>query len=138
MSKDHNRATFTGNLARKPEIRHVAGSGKTVASFNIGVNSSQNKTLWIKVSAWEKVGETCAKYLDKGSRVLVSGELSRGEWTTQQGEARVDFELSVWSHSDLTFLSPPIENQAGQGYQQPQPAPAPAPSGGAGNDDIPF
>jgi single-strand DNA-binding protein len=31
--------------------------------------------MWVRVSAWNKLAETCNQYLHKGSKVLVEGRL---------------------------------------------------------------
>ena len=45
-------------------------------------------TLFIDVTVWKKQAETCAKFLDKGSRCLVHGRLKYNKWETQDGVKR--------------------------------------------------
>lgn len=73
---------IVGNLGRDPEMRY-APSGDAVTSLSVASNrqytdSSGQKvkeTTWFRVSVWGKQAENVNTYLQKGSSVLVEGEL---------------------------------------------------------------
>ena len=73
---------IVGNLGRDPEMRY-APNGNAVTSLNVASNrtykdSSGEKvkeTTWFRVSVWGKQGENANTYLQKGSPVLIEGEL---------------------------------------------------------------
>ena len=139
-----NKLIIIGNLTRDPETRTVA-SGSTVCSFTVAVNrrrSSQNNNQpeadFFRVSAWNKLGENCQRYLAKGRKVCVVGAVSVSSYESKDGGTR--FSLDVFA-DDVEFLSPRSENQGGaQGYS---PSGADDSSGNGGfqevdDDDLPF
>lgn len=81
MSNDLNKCMFIGRLARDPEVRYLP-SGAACASFSIAVGSQwkdkqsgdkQERTEWINVTAFNRLGEICGEYLKKGSQVFIEG-----------------------------------------------------------------
>ena len=73
---------IVGNLGRDPEMRYTP-NGNAVTSLNVASNrvySDSNgqkvkETTWFRVSVWGKQAENVNNYLQKGSMVLVEGEL---------------------------------------------------------------
>ncbi len=82
MSEGMNRVTLFGNLGADPELRFT-GSGTAVLNMRMACTESyldkdkqrQERTEWINVVVWGKRGEALAKFLTKGSQVLVEGGL---------------------------------------------------------------
>lgn len=125
-----NKLTIIGNLTRDPETR-VTQSGSSVCSFTVAVNrrGQDDKTDFFRVSAWNKTGETCQKYLAKGRKVAVTGPVSVSTYTGQDGKTYANLEVMA---QDVEFLTPKAEQAA--------PAPA-APNNGyqeVTDDDCPF
>lgn len=105
-----NKLTIIGNLTRDPETRTVS-SGSTVCSFAVAVNRSnpqkgQPDADFFRVSAWNKRGEVCQKYLAKGRKVAVVGPVSVSSYEAKDGSTR--FSLDVFAE-DVEFLSPKQE-----------------------------
>lgn len=126
-----NKLTIIGNLTRDPETR-VTQSGSSVCSFTVAVSrrGQDDKTDFFRVSAWNKTGETCQKYLAKGRKVAVTGPVSVSTYTGQDGKAYANLEVMA---QDVEFLTPKGD----------QPAPAPAAPVNNGyqevtDDDLPF
>ena len=74
----YHTIVFAGNLGRDPEMRYTP-EGKAVTSFNVAVSDGfgeNKKTIWIRVTTWEKTAENCNSYLKKGSSVLIEGRLN--------------------------------------------------------------
>lgn len=101
---------IVGNLGGDPIMRFTAG-GTPVTSFSVATSRSwtgadgqrQEQTTWYRVSAWDKIGESCNQYLKKGHRVLVKGELREPNvWTDQNGNARASLEMRA---SNVRFLT---------------------------------
>ena len=126
---------IVGNVGRDPEMRYTP-SGQAVTSFSVATNrqySNNNgetvkETIWFRVSAWGKTGETCNQYLKKGSKVLIEGRLTADPAT---GGPR------IWNGQDGSprFLSSRSENEGGS---TGSPAPAADVDAPAENEDIPF
>lgn len=97
-----NKLILIGNLTKDPETR-TTQSGKTVCNFNIAVNDRQGNATYFRISAWEKQGENCQRYLSKGKKVMVSGPVSARAYNDQSGETRVSIEVVA---IEVEFLSP--------------------------------
>lgn len=72
-----NQCNFFGRLVADPKLRYT-NNGKAVCNFRIAVNTGWGKyehTEYIDIIVWNKRGEACAKYLEKGNPVTVQGEL---------------------------------------------------------------
>ena len=72
-----NKCILSGRLVREPELRYTS-NGKAVSNFTLAVERrfNKDKTDFIKITAWGKQAENVCKYLDKGCRAIVSGELN--------------------------------------------------------------
>jgi single-strand DNA-binding protein len=78
-----NKVFLIGFLGGDPDLRYSA-QGTAFCKFSIAVKETykgQSKTQWFQIVAWRKLAETCAKYLVKGSKVLVEGHLVNNEYT---------------------------------------------------------
>ena len=82
-----NKVVLMGNLTKKPELREVGDS--QVCNMSMAINKSYinkqtdekvNKVTFVEISAWGKTAENAAKYLDKGSPVLIEGSLQMQTW----------------------------------------------------------
>ena len=139
---------IVGNVGRDPEMRYTP-SGTAVTSFSVATNRQYTnnngetikETIWFRVSAWGKTGETCNQYLKKGSKVLVEGRLTADPgtggpriWQAQDGTSRASFEVSAQT---VRFLSSRGETEGGgMGGGAPATDEGMAPAGDEG--DIPF
>jgi single-strand DNA-binding protein len=70
----YQKLIIIGNLGGDPNMRYTP-DGKPVTSFSVAVSDRKDETMWVRVSAWNKLAETCNQYLHKGSKVLVEGRL---------------------------------------------------------------
>ncbi len=137
---------IVGNVGRDPEMRYTP-SGQAVTSFSVATNrqytnnngETVKETIWFRVSAWGKTGETCNQYLKKGSKVLVEGRLTADPatggprvWTGQDGSPRASFEVSAQT---VRFLSSRGETESSAAGSTPAAEEGGAP---AENEDIPF
>ena len=128
-----NKLTIIGNLTADPELRTIP-SGVNVCTFTVAVNRrySSNKeerqTDFFRVAAWRQLGENCSRYLSKGKKVCVVGEVSARAYEGKDGTLRASLEVTA---DDVEFLSPresqeyaPRQDYAPRqgGYQQPAPA----------------
>lgn len=82
-----NKVYLIGNLTRDPETRTLK-SGSAVANMRMAI-SEKYKTkegketesvCYVDVVAWSPLAENCAKFLSKGSPVMVEGMLQLDEW----------------------------------------------------------
>ena len=102
-----NVVTLIGNLASEVELKPV-GEEKQVATFLLAVDRpGQEGADFLRVSAWNKQAEVCARYLTKGRRVAVDGRLRSRSWE-EDGKRRTAVEV-VAGH--VQFLSPPADGE---------------------------
>jgi single-strand DNA-binding protein len=75
-----------GHLTRDPEIKYTP-SGKAVCNLSIANNRVYTKNgekieevSYFDVEVWGVAAENCAKYLIKGSGIIVEGRLRQERW----------------------------------------------------------
>lgn len=106
-----NYVSMIGRLTKTPDIRQT-NTGKNVCTFTLAVNrrykDADGKTTadFFSVQAWGKLAELCARYLDKGSKVFVSGELRNRSYAAKDGSKRTVTEIIA---NEIEFLSPKAE-----------------------------
>lgn len=94
---DLNNWSITGRLTADAEYKTLA-SGKNLLVMNVAVNTGFGeyaKTTFVKVQQWGDRGGKIVDYLHKGTLIACSGELSTNEWSTREGEKRVDLQLTI-------------------------------------------
>ena len=91
-----NKASLIGNLTADP-IKRTIPSGQQVATFSVATNyvwkdarSHEKKEVaeFHNVVAWGKLGEICAMYLKKGSKVYLEGRLQTRFWADRKTNTR--------------------------------------------------
>lgn len=138
-----NKITLIGNLTHDPEVRSTP-NGVTVCTFTIAVNrrfaqqGGEKATDYFRINAWRQLGENCARYLAKGRKVAVAGELQARTYEGKDGATRMSLDVSA---DEVEFLTPRSQDE-GSGYSAPRQNNA-APQDLAGftdiqSDDIPF
>lgn len=102
-----NKLTIIGNLTADP-VTNTTQTGKKVCNFNVAVNrrgqqqEGQPEADFFRVSAWNKLGESCQQYLKKGRKVAVVGSVSMHLYTAQDGSTRGNLDVTA---QDVEFLS---------------------------------
>ena len=109
-----NKVILLGNLGRDPEIRSMQ-SGKKMASFSIATskrwkdrNTQEQKenTSWHNIVVFnEGLVDVIEKYVKKGSKIYVEGELSTRKYQDKDGNDRYTTEVVLQGYnSTLTML----------------------------------
>jgi len=99
---DINSVLIAGNLTTAPSFRRTT-NGTPVANFYIASNRrfKDNTGQWrenvcyVGVVAWYKLAESCAENLQKGSAVLVDGELQSRIWKNEDGSSKNVVEIKA-------------------------------------------
>ena len=98
-----NKVFLIGNLCGDPVTR-TTQTGKTVAQFTIAVNRrDKGEVDFFRISAWDRLGDNCAKWLIKGKKVSVIGSVSASAYIGQDGKARANLEVTA---QDVEFYRP--------------------------------
>lgn len=145
------RITIEGRLTADPELR-FGNSGTAIASFTVVAADRKkdsndqwvdDKTLFLRCTAFRKIAENIAESCEKGDLVLVTGKLSTNEWTDKEGNKRSTTELVVDTFGvSLAFRT--IPHGAGKAERGSSSASAPAddpwatPAPATAGDDPPF
>lgn len=97
---DINVTVMEGRLTRNAEMKSAGSS--TVTTFSIANNQSYKKDgNWIdnayfyECEIWGPYGETMRQYLNKGQKVIVSGQLVQNRWTDSDGKNRSADKIRV-------------------------------------------
>ena len=102
-----NKITVIGNLTKDPETR-TTPNGNTVCTFTVAVNRkkvSEPQTDFFRVNAWGKLGELCGRFLNKGRKVAVVGELQARTYESN-GQTRLSLDVVA---DEVEFLTPAEE-----------------------------
>lgn len=107
-----------GNVGRDPEVRYVdAGVATAVVSLATTTRGYRlqsgtevpERTEWHRIVLWRKLAEIVERYVHKGDKLYVEGEIRTREWTDKKGHEHTVTE--IWA-SNLELLTPRSESQA--------------------------
>jgi single-strand DNA-binding protein len=104
MAGSLNKVMLIGNLGADPEIRSFQNGGK-VANLRIATSESwkdkntgerQERTEWHNVAIFsEGLVGVVERYLRKGSKVYIEGQLQTRKWQDQQGQDKYTTEVVI-------------------------------------------
>src|SRR6185312_14248220 len=102
MAGSVNKVILVGNLGKDPEVRRMT-SGEPVVSFSVATSESwrdkssgerKERTEWHRVVVFNKnLAEVAEKYLRKGSKVYLEGQLQTRKFTDKDGQERSATEV---------------------------------------------
>jgi len=93
-----NKAILIGNVGKEPELRKTQ-SGISVANFSLATSKKvkgEDKTEWHRIVAWDKLAEIIEKYLHKGDKVMIEGEIETREYE-KDGRKVYTTEIRAWN-----------------------------------------
>jgi single-strand DNA-binding protein len=125
MAGSVNKVILVGNLGRDPESRSFQNGGKVV-NLRIATSESwkdrnsgerKEKTEWHSVAIFnEGLANVAERFLRKGSKVYIEGQLQTRKWQDQQGQDRYSTEIVLQGfNSVLTMLDGPQGGGGGGG-----------------------
>lgn len=105
-----NRAILTGRVTAQPKMQQAGEL--LIAKYGLAVDrkykrEGQPTVDFINIKAFGKQAEFAQKYLTKGMKIGVSGSISTGSYTAQDGSKRYTFEIIADEHE---FLQKKSEN----------------------------
>lgn len=108
-----NKVQIIGNLGRDPEIRNTNDNRK-VANLAIATSKvwkdkttgeKKEKTEWHRVAIFnENLVAVAEKFLKKGSKVFIEGELQTRKWQDQSGQDKYSTEIVLQSYNSELIL----------------------------------
>lgn len=117
-----NKVMLIGNVGKDPEIRYVdqgvctaqVALATTTRGYTLpGGVQVPEKAEWHRLLFWRSLAETVEKYVHKGDKLYVEGQLRTRSYTDRQGNTRYVTEIWV---DQMEMLTP-----------KPQSAPAASP-----------
>ena len=94
-----NTIILIGRLTRDVE-KSTSASGTTVARYTLAVDrrGKDAPTDFIPCVAFNKAADFAAKWLHKGTKICVRGELQTGSYTDKDGNKRNTYNVVVSEH----------------------------------------
>lgn len=143
-----NKVTLIGNLGKDPEIRKTQ-DGRSIANFSLAMSESwkdkntgekKEKTEWINVVVFsEGLVGVVEKYVHKGSKIFIEGQLQTRKWQDKDGSDKYTTEVVLQNFkSNLLLLDGKNNAQPNDSGQY---KPLPQAEGGVMHeldDDMPF
>ena len=141
MAGSVNKVILVGNLGREPEIR-TTQNGMKVAKLRVATSERwkdrnsgemQERTEWHSVAIFnEHLVGVAERFLHKGSKVYLEGQLQTRKWTDQQGQDRYTTEVVMNRfRGELQMLDSRGDGGGGGSYGG---GPSGGSFGGGGND----
>lgn len=102
-----NKCILVGNLVRDPELT-TTSNGVAVCRFSIAVSrryansDGERETDFLNIVVWRNLGENCHKFLKKGSKVGVVGNIQSRSYDATDGSKRYVTEIVA---EEVEFLS---------------------------------
>ena len=104
MAGSVNKVILVGNLGRDPEVKSMQ-DGRSMVNMSIATSDTwrdrqsgerKERTEWHRVVIFnEKLAEVAQKFVRKGSKIYVEGQLSTRKWTDQSGQERYTTEVVI-------------------------------------------
>ena len=144
-----NKVTLFGNLGKDPEVKNLT-SGAKLCNFSLATSESwkdkatgerKEKTEWHNVVIWdERIVDRVERFLKKGDKVWLEGQLETRSWDDQDGKKRYTTEVVLRSfRSSLEIEKCKAWDKNGEGAAPAKPAATKSPAAKAEMDDeIPF
>jgi single-strand DNA-binding protein len=158
-----NKVILVGNLGRDPEVRTMQ-DGRKVVQLSVATSESwrdratgerKERSEWHRVVIFnDRLGDVAERFLKKGAKVYLEGQLQTRKWTDQSGQEKYTTEVVLQQYrGELTMLDGRGGDGSGEGGTGGQYGGANAPGaphsgatfGGGGfgrggdiDDEIPF
>jgi single-strand DNA-binding protein len=151
MAGSVNKVILVGNLGKDPEVR-MTQEGTKIVNFTLATSEQwrdkdtqerKERAEWHRVVVFnEKLADIADKYLRKGAKVYVEGQLQTRKWTDQNGQERYTTEVVISRFKgDFTMLDSAKTQGMGDNGSFEAAIPAarePMPNLSDIDDDVPF
>ncbi len=107
-----NKVMLIGNVGKDPDVRYVS-EGVCTATLNLATstpgytlpNGTQvpERTEWHRILFWRRLAEVVERYVHKGDKLYVEGQIRTRSYTDKQGKERTVTE--IWA-DNMEMLTP--------------------------------
>lgn len=107
-----NKAILVGNLGTDPEVRH-SQNGDKIVTFSLATSESwkdksgerQDRTEWHRVVIFSQgLAGVAEKYLKKGSKVYIEGQIRTRKWADASGVEKYTTEVVLSNFSSVLIM----------------------------------
>lgn len=119
-----NKVFLTGRLTKDPEIR-VTQSGTAVGRYSLAVETGygeNRQTSFFDCVTFNKTAQFVEKYLKKGMKIFITGELQQRSYQNREGKNVSVVEILVQEH-EFAESRVNTEAQTGPAPERRKPAP---------------
>ena len=155
MASSINKVILVGNLGADPRVANTQ-SGAKIVNFNLATSDRwrdkatgemKERTEWHRVVIFNpQLAETAERYLHKGSKVYLEGQLQTRRWEDNSGQEKFTTEVVLQNYAGTLIMLdaksdgvPAGEDpfaSSSSGWDSA--APSSEPAAGDLDDDIPF
>ena len=126
MSGSINKVILVGNVGKDPEIRHTS-DGIKIANLSLATSEfwkdkttgeRKDRTEWHRVVVFnDRLSDVVEKYVKKGSKLYLEGQLQTRKWTDNNGQDRYSTEVVLSKFKgELTLLDSRSSSEEGTSY----------------------
>jgi single-strand DNA-binding protein len=143
MAGSLNKVILIGNLGKDPDIRFMP-DGSRVTSFSLATSDvwkdkvtgeRRDKTEWHRISIFnERLIEVVEKYVRKGMKLYIEGQLQSKKWTDQAGNERITTDVVLGKFRGELVILDPKKNGESDSEMRNDAAPNDIPL----DDELPF
>ena len=128
MAGSVNKVILVGNLGRDPEVRQTQ-DGRPIVNLSVATSESwrdrssgerREKTEWHRVVIFnDRLADVAQKFLRKGSKVYLEGQLQTRKWQDQSGQDRYSTEVVLGQfRGELTMLDGRSDSSMNSGFDE--------------------
>ena len=124
-----NKVMLIGNVGRDPEVKYI-DQGVATATLSLATNTPgytlpngtvvPERTEWHRVLLWRKLAEVVEKYVRKGDKLYIEGELRTRSYTDKKGISHTITE--IWANSMEMLSTKPTSSATQQSAAPVAPA----------------
>ena len=123
-----NKVMMMGRLTRDPEVRYGGSNNTAIAALSIAVDrkfkkEGQPTADFFNCSAFGKTAEFVEKYLTKGTKIIIEGELRNDHYKDKNGNSQYAEKILINSIEFAESKSASKSNSQQEATQQPDSQP---------------
>ncbi|HRF84960.1 MAG TPA: single-stranded DNA-binding protein [Alloprevotella sp.] len=107
-----NKVMLIGNVGKDPDVRYI-DNGVATATLSLatttpgytlpGGTQVPERTEWHRVLLWRRLAEITERYVHKGDKLYIEGQLRTRNYTDKQGKTR--YVTEIWA-DQMEMLTP--------------------------------
>ena len=121
-----NKCILMGRLCADPEVRYTENDNKPIAKFSLAVDrkfkrEGQPTADFFNCTCFSKQAEFVEKYLKKGTKILLTGQIQNNNYTNRDGQTVYSVQVLVdemeFAESKNANNTTPMEEPKNDGFK---------------------